>query len=160
METNAVSQVLTLNNISGWSKKELSELAAVSVADVAENGEDTLALLALAAKLEHFAGEVKKAAKAAGIQDLAKYGREPVTKSGVKLVLKETGVSYDYSNDSIWLLYDERVKQAEACRKEHEELLKKIPRSGLGVTDPTTGETYLAYPPLRKASESIQATIL
>ncbi|GAB3948416.1 hypothetical protein GCM10028805_22750 [Spirosoma harenae] len=160
METNAVTQVLTLNRIGDWNKKDLTELAKASVDEVAENGEDTLALLAMAAKLEHFAGEVKKAAKDRGITDLAKYDKSSVAKGGVQLALKETGVNYDYSNDPVWSQLDAAVKLAEKARKEHEELLKKLPSGGMGLTHPETGETYLAYRPLRTAKESITATIL
>lgn len=156
----AITQVLTFQNIGAWSKKDLTELAQASVDDVAETGEDVLGLIALAAKLEHYAGEVKKAAKAAGINDLAKYGRAGVAKGGVKLVLKETGVRYDYSQDRTWQIRNQTTQEATAKRKEWEDLLSVIPKGGMVITDPDTGEEYHAYAPARTGTESIQATIL
>lgn len=160
MQNKAVTQVLTLTNISGWTKRELTDLATASVAEIADNGDDVLSLLALSAKLEHFAKEVKDAAKERGITDLSKYGREGVAKQGVKLAIKEVGVRYDYSADPIWQLRDEAVKSATASRKEWETLLSAVPVGGMVVADPDTGSEYHAHRPARTASESITATIL
>ncbi|MBC3785746.1 hypothetical protein [Spirosoma utsteinense] len=156
----SISQILTLNNIGGWTKKDLTELAKASVDDVAENGQDTLALLALAAKLEHFAGEVKKSAKGRGVADLAKYGKGAVAISGVKLQIKETGVSYDYSADPVWVSLNVQLEHAKDNLAAQEKTLKGLPYEGKMMVDEVTGDLYRAYPPAKSAKESIQATIL
>ena len=155
-----ISQVLALTNISTWSKKDLSELATASVDEVADNGEDVLGLLALSAKLEFYAGEVKKAAKSRGIADLARYGKAGFAKGGVKLQVAETGVSYDYSHDPAWQLRKADETAKTVLRKEWEDVLRSLPTGGMVISDPDTGELYHAYPPAKTGQESIKATIL
>ncbi len=154
------TQVLTLNNIGVWNKKELTELAQTSVAEMAECGDDVLGLLALAAKLEHFAGEIKRVAKDRGIDDLAKWGKSGVSKSGVVLVPKEVGVTYDYSRDPIWVRQTGQIAQLDEQLARRETLLKSLPVEGQLQVDEETSEIFRAYPPLRTGRESIQATIL
>lgn len=158
--STAITQILTLQNIGAWSKKDLLQLAVESVNDVAENGEDVLGLLAMAAKLELFAGEVKKAAKDRGIEDLAKYGKGGVAKGGVKLVLAETGVKYFYGGDDAWSIRNKAVEESTEKRKEWENFLLGLPQGGMVIADPETGVEYHAYPPAREGKESIKATIL
>lgn len=146
--------------IGEWSKQHLTSYAKASVAELAENGEDVLTLLSLAAKLEHYAGEVKKAAKEAGLEELARYGREGVAKSGVKLLIKEVGVNYSYERDSVWVQRMADVDAANTLLADWEQILKKMPPEGMIISDPETGELYRAYPPVKTARESIQATIL
>lgn len=159
MTDTAITKIMTLNNISEWNKKDLAQLAHESVAEVAENGGDTLALLAMAAKLEHYAGEVKKAAKQRGINDLAKFGKGGTMVGGVALMLKETGVTYDYSADHNWLRINGEIERLDEHLTLCENRLKATPPEGIIMTDELTGELYKAYPPVRTARESIQATI-
>ncbi|WP_018622051.1 hypothetical protein [Spirosoma luteum] len=158
-QETALTSLVTLENIGKWSKKDLSNIARKNVGDVADNGGDTLSLLALAAKLEHFAKEVKEAAKSRGIADLALYGKDGVAKEGVKLLIREVGVTNDYTKDEVW---NELLAVADAAQEklaQHENLLKALPHGGMVIAHPDTGIMYLAFPPVKQGRESIQATI-
>ncbi len=127
---------------------------------MAETGQDTLALLALAAKAGTLRRRSQKAAKGRGVEDLAKYGKEAVAISGVKLQIKETGVTYDYSADPVWVSLNVQLEHAKDNVSAQEKVLKGLPYEGKMMVDEVTGDLYRAYPPAKSAKESIQATIL
>ncbi|GAA4464116.1 hypothetical protein GCM10023189_42920 [Nibrella saemangeumensis] len=140
-------------------KQEIIDRAQHFVARIEEEGGDSLAVLALAAKLELLAKEIKQAAKEASEREMQQYGRQILTKHGVELQTRETGVKLDYSLDAVWQQLNAEALAAQAKVKEWENTLKKLPRSGLLIAHPDTGEMYHAYPPARRATETICVTI-
>ena len=141
-------------------KQTILTYADTLVATYTESGYDTLHLLAEAAKLELLAARIKEQAKVASLPDVSQYSKQGITKLGVSMVVKEVGVSYDYSADPLWVALKALETSATQDRKDHEEYLKRLPACGKPTIDPTTGELYRAYPPLRKASDGVVLTIL
>jgi len=77
-------------------------------------------------------------------------------KNGYKLEVKETGVSYDYSNCN-----DPELEELEAEMKElkaridtRQKFLKSIPYQGMKYVNPETGEELLLRSPSKKSGTS------
>ncbi|WP_019986489.1 hypothetical protein [Rudanella lutea] len=122
-------------------------------------GYDTAALTAMAAKLRYFAETLEKSAKGKATAEVMIYGRDGVTRHGVKLVASEY-VRYDYANNAHWNELNEVVGNATAARKVHERYLDTCPHEGRVRVDEQTGEAVRDYPPVRIAQDIIKATIL
>lgn len=151
--------LITPPDLTRQTKAELVAYADNWVTTRAQEGWDLLEPLAAAAKMELLASAIKDKAKQAALTEVGQYGRQGVTRSGVAMILKEAGVTYDYSNDRVWCELNRTVLAALEQRKEQETFLKSIPPEGCLCVDESTGEEYRAYPPLRSASDGIQLSI-
>jgi hypothetical protein len=140
-------------------KAELLEYADTLVATHRDEGYDVLGLLAEAAKLELLATRIKEKAKAAASDEIALYGRKGTMKLGVEMLVKEVGVSYDYSSDRVWAELNKTVAEATATRKAQESLLRTIPYEGRIMMDEGTGEEYRVYPPAKSASDGVTLSV-
>jgi hypothetical protein len=89
------------------------------------------------------------------LRELAKYGKSHQF-GDCRLEEAESGVKYDYSMCGDSRLND-MYKTLEALKaniKEREEMLKKLPRTGMA--DPDTGEVL--FPPARSSKTTIKTT--
>lgn len=87
------------------------------------------------------------------VSERAKWGKEkPVVNGSVVDTGSKTTYDYKACGDAVW----ESLKEQLQAR---EKFLKTIPREGLIVTDPNTGETVTIYPPAEKVSEFITVKI-
>ncbi|ARK08900.1 hypothetical protein A6C57_00455 [Fibrella sp. ES10-3-2-2] len=138
-----------------FDKTVLTAFAREYVAELVENGGDVLSLLAQAAKLELLAEELKEQAKKAALEEVRQYGKEGVSKGGVSMIVKESGVKYDYTIDPTWANLNATVVEATKARQQHETYLKALPYEGTTYTCDATGNMYRAYPPAKRAGETV-----
>lgn len=151
IQIDGIPTAITLLN-----KIQISDYAGAVVERTVEDGGDTLTLIAVSKKFGLLASEIERLGKRAGLSELAKYGKEVVTRAGVRLTLKPgSDGQFDYSNDPVW-------RQMNTALTERETFLKGLPKTGMAVADPETGEFYTAMPPTRKGGygETIAAQIL
>jgi len=86
------------------------------------------------------------------LNEAEKYGNKTFEYAGAEFQIKETGISYDYSNcnDSEWNDLKRQEEEIKKKRKEREETLK-VHKEEWG--DPETGEVI--YPPVKKGKEKV-----
>ncbi len=136
-------------------KEQLAAFALTFVNQLVEEGGDSIGLLAQAARLEYVAACMKEAAKTATIEEVRSYGKAGITRYSVTLIVKEAGVKYDYSGDPTWTKLNASVTSATEARKAHECYLKSLPYGGRMYVCEETGDMYRAYPPGKRAGETV-----
>lgn len=74
---------------------------------------------------------------------------------------RETGVKYDWKStcDPVVIDLMNRLESLESELKERTDFLKTVPKSGLMVTDPETGETVQIFPPNKTSTETVAVTL-
>ena len=150
MPAENFSQIMLLD------KLEISDFAGGLVEHVIHEGGDLLLLTAQSKKIVWFGTELERLSKKSAVPQLANCGKYAVTRAGVKLTLKSGSEGqYDYTGDPVW-------RQMKAALTERETFLKGLPKTGMAVADPETGEFYTPMPPTRKGGygETIAAQIL
>ena len=80
---------------------------------------------------------------------------------GVKFIVKETGVKYDYTacGDRLYSELKEIRDNYDAKLKEREKYLQRIPTEGITTVDEETGEIHKIYPPARMSTTGVSVTI-
>lgn len=134
-----------------------AELAARSISSVVNGEVDPITAHINVSRMEAAIKLFKENADVRDItlRELSKYGKSHQF-GDCRLEEAESGVKYDYSMCGDSRLND-MYKTLEALKadiKEREELLKKLPRSGMA--DPETGE--MIYPPARSSKTIIKTT--
>ena len=94
------------------------------------------------------------------IDEYDKYSEKEVIYKGVKLVKKEAGTKYDFSNcgDVHWERYNSDIILLTNSKKERESFLKTI-ENNLNIIDQETGEVYELFPPSKKSTTTISVSI-
>lgn len=102
--------------------------------------------------------EKNKSVKDIVLKEIEKHGKT-ASWNGATLVIKETGVRYDFSqcNDPIYLGLISKKQELDAQIKDREAFLKTIP-DNTTFLDEETGEYYKLHPAARTASESFSIT--
>ena len=134
-----------------------AELAARAISSVVNREVDPITAHINVSRMEAAIKLFKENADVRDItlRELSKYGKSHQF-GDCRLEEAESGVKYDYSMCGDSRLND-MYKTLEALKadiKEREELLKKLPRSGMA--DPETGE--MIYPPARSSKTIIKTT--
>lgn len=94
--------------------------------------------------------------------ELSKYEKgKHTTSRGVRFELAETGTNYDFSvcNDPILAQFEEKKTDIEEAIKERKEFLKTVPKEGLTIVDPKTGDVTTVYQPIKKSKSSYKITL-
>ena len=81
-----------------------------------------------------------------------------VKRNGITFKIKETGVKYDYSNTSLWVLHNQKITELKEESKSIEAQLKSMTKKTTQVDD-ETGEIFELYPPIKTSKTSIEITI-
>lgn len=136
-----------------------SELAARAISSVVNGEVDPIKAHINICRMEAAIKLYKENADVRDItlRELSKYGKSHQF-GDCRLEEAESGVKYDYSMCGDSLLND-MYKTLEALKadiKEREELLKKLPRSGMA--DPDTG--VVLFPPARSSKTIIKTTFM
>lgn len=142
----------------GLTKKQIEQLATLSVEDVRERGNVFQVAEAISC-IEQFARAVK------GDERFVEYLRDELLKnkgrittaSGARIEACETGTSYDYSLHEEWCKLNKEIESLTEKRKALEDKLKKIP-AGLALVDPDGGEMLLIGP-ARSSKSSYKVTL-
>lgn len=88
-----------------------------------------------------------------------KYGERKFTAMGANVELAETGTKYDYSNcgDPVLTDLNLQLEALEAKIEKRKEFLKAIDGSEV-ITDQSTGEIVIIYPPVKTSTSSIKVS--
>lgn len=127
------------------------EIAAYHIIQRVEDGEENAVEVAIRlSAIEKMCEYIRKGIQRQVLDELAKTKGETVMFSA-KVVQKETGVKYDYTESTAWKKISEIEKGYAEKRKEIETVAKTIPDgSELNYPDPETGEQLI----IKKAAKS------
>jgi hypothetical protein len=142
-------------------RKQQISAAAQTIADRIDSGELN-AMLALAnfKTFEKVFEKAKESVIQGALKEANKYPEKTIEQFGVKFEKAEAGVSYDYSacgHEDYDLICAEIVKLTDK-KKEFEKLLQSI-KEPTGLTNTSTGETFVVNPPLKKSTTTLKVTI-
>lgn len=141
----------------GLSKKQIADLAKISISNVLEDGNIFQVAEALAS-MEEFVRTVRKDERYVQFlrDELAKYNGRLVTTSGAKIELCEAGVCYDYSTNAEWRQLEAEGFEIERRKKALEEKLRLLAPGRIAV-DPETGE--MLEGPLKSSKSTYRITL-
>jgi hypothetical protein len=98
--------------------------------------------------------------KAIVLDDAEKHGKS-FQYHNAKVDIREVGVKYDYSvcgNSTLNELY-QKQSTINSAIKVYEEYHKPLPKSGIQVVHPETGEVETHYPPAKTSTTSVAVTL-
>lgn len=134
-----------------------AELAARAISSVVNGDVDPITAHINVSRMEAAIKLFKENAEVRDVtlRELSKYGKSHQF-GDCRLEEAESGVRYDYSlcGDSRLSDMYKTLEALKADIKEREELLKKLPRTGMA--DPDTGEVL--FPPARSSKTTIKTT--
>jgi hypothetical protein len=89
------------------------------------------------------------------------YGGKKFEFHNSVIEIKEAGTKYDYSQccDPILADLEKRTKELSDELKSRQKMLQLLKPSGQEMIDPSTGESFTAYPPAKTSTTSVQVTI-
>ena len=142
-------------------RKQQISVAAQTIAERIDSGElNAMSVLANFKTFEKVFEKAKESVIQGALKEANKYPEKTIEQFGVKFEKAEAGVSYDYSacghpeyND----LCAEIVKLTEK-KKEYEKFLQAI-KEPTGLTNTSTGETFIVNPPLKRSTTTLKVTI-
>jgi hypothetical protein len=150
---NAFESLPTTNE--GW-----GELAQTVMSDIELGYVSGLQAKIYFTRIQKMLDTVKDVVDKAARDEADTYGEKEFTKDGAKVMLREAGVTFDYStcNHPVYARLKEQVNPVLEEIKGLEKTLQTL-HGKMIITDEATGETCEVYPPARK-SKSIVAISL
>jgi len=101
------------------------------------------------------------------LSELSQYGKDPVKRLIFDITQIESGTTYDYSHDPIWVKLNDALTVAKDTLKKREELLKNVPKPDIlkGIEpmtelDKETGEYFELRPPVKTSKTTLKFTKL
>ena len=147
-----------ITEIKNLSKSEIIGLATDTATDAIEGGYlDPILARIYVDKMELYIKSYKASIKESSIIEAELYDKKELLNkfAGVKLEVSESGIKYDYSNDTEWCELKEKEDGIKSELKARESILKAVKPNT--VANPETGE-YLA-PPVRTSTTSLKLTL-
>lgn len=148
-----------------FSKSKVSEVQEDLASKVISGELDALKVQMAINFYEKIFDGLKEKIKPSVMKAFDPYGKEAEL-HGFKLESAEAGVKYDYSSDPIWQSLNEVVEFAKEKLKTRETQLKalKLPNrdkneSNNMVLDPSTGELYEEFPPIKTSTSIVKFTL-
>lgn len=137
--------------------KDLIVRSAKELLERVEAGDiDPLRLRTVIAMYEKAFDQIKKVVTEKALDEFDKYSEKALMKGDCQIERMEAGVSYDYSNDSVW----NEIKATENFwaekRKAREKFLRAVPADGMNEVDEVSGEVMKIYPPLKKSTTTLK----
>lgn len=98
--------------------------------------------------------------KSALMDEMSKWEKSFEFKSS-RFDRRETGVKYDWKStcDPQAIRLINEIDSLEIELKQRTDFLKTVPKSGLLITDPETGETVQIFPPNKTSTETVAVTL-
>lgn len=147
---------------------QTAEITKVFIADnvteiinaINEGGVDPLKLKLQAKAIEEILKQIKPILDKAAREKAESFGAKQFTTMGADIKLIEAGTKYDFSNcnDLIYFELMEEFKKLDAKIKKRETILKAIDEKEEFYRS-ETGETWTAYPPIKKSTSTIEISI-
>lgn len=145
------------SNILSLSKADILDQANQIIENFDVDMLDTMTTISLIRKAQLLIDTLEKGLKEKGINELTKSGGK-YESNGCEHQLVESGVKYDYSNNSKWVLINEQIKSLTEERKDIEARIK--PLKGMMIeVDPETGEAIEWYPAIKTSTTTIKTII-
>jgi hypothetical protein len=146
----------------GLTKSQINELAKFGVDYVLESGNPELVAEQISV-MENYIKAVKADPRFADYvrEELAKNGGKLTTASGAKIEVMEGGTKYhfDKCDDPELELLESAVLSANNSLKARQEFLKNVPKEGIDVLAPYTGELCRVYPPYKTSTSTYKVTL-
>jgi hypothetical protein len=154
------SEIMERNNT--VNKPAISYKALAFVNRVMEQG-NPLAIAENLSAIQYFIKEIEADDRLEEyvLEELNKSQGKVTLPSGTKIERIEAGTKYVFTNcnDSELNRLEWAAEVAAKAVKERKEFLKKVPASGLVVTNPETGETEHIYPPVKVSETTYKVTL-
>ena len=149
-----MNELITIQNLN---KKGIIELAEKKANYIIEGDlVCPLESLVLINKIELFAKTLKSKVSKGALIEAQKYNKEELKVfKGQSLQIAESGVKYDYSDDSEWMDLKSESNSINELLKDRETFLKTVKPNS--VVNPVTSE-YI-NPPLRTSSTTVKVTL-
>lgn len=146
-------ELTNLNSIVTATKEDLTIAAKTIVRRVTEGYTSPIAVIAQLKKVGKFTEAITedKSFKESLVNELLKQDGNKAGYGNMEIAYSTTS-RYDYSNDAKWVELNRQLKEREA-------FLKGLPSTGKTEIDEETGEFTRVYPPVKKTSDVIKATI-
>ena len=148
---------IKISDFVSLSKSEISNLVDINIEKWCDSGDDTLAMLSMIAKVELYASECKKKLAKRVYDEVAKYGKEGVSKNGVKFSLFSSS-QYNYENSPAWVGKKEEIEPLIVELKDIEKIAKATKQKGTWVD--VHGVEWDVFPAICTGSETTKSSIL
>lgn len=137
-------------------KQTLTESIVQSVRDA----DDKLVPWAQLKTIEAAIEEAKKELRADIVDFAEKYEKGPFMHRGASFEVKDAGVKYDYTGcgDVVWNELNTKMEKLKEELKERELYLRSL-KGRTPCVDEDTGESWDAYPPVRKATTTVEVKL-
>ncbi len=154
-QMNSNNQI-KISDFVSLSKSEITNLVDINIEKWCDSGDDTLAMLSLITKVELYATECKQKLAKRVVEEVAKYGKEGVSKNGVKFSLFSS-VRYDYSNSPAYVAKKAEIEPLSEELKDIEKIAKATKQKTTWVS--SQGEEYDIFPAIQSGSETTKSSI-
>lgn len=152
-------KLLTLDNIKekGLTKEIMdTEINRIQSAIISEEI-DPLDALVLARYLRDLNKGIMDCVQSLAVEEFDRYGEKEITRRGLKLRRKESGVRYDYKNDQTWNELKAKEEEKSNKRKDYEKILRALSAPKM-IVDENTGEVVKAVPPIKTSKTIIETS--
>jgi len=160
MNDNTPNTALSVMELFTPDKKGIAAFSGQIVANVKDGYVNPLRVALLCNALKQTADTIRKQIKQEEKTEAAKYGEKEFEYFGADMHYTAIKTEYDYAacDDSI---LNDLLKQEEILAekiKRRKELLKTLGEP-TPMIDPNSGESYTAYPPIKKSEIGLKVTI-
>ena len=142
-----------------FSKRGAESLSKELSIKVKDGFENALHIQCAIKYYEEVFKQVKEEIKQDVATEFSKYGGRKAEAFGYSMQESESGVSYDYSTDAIWMGLNEELESLKEKLKQRESALKLIKDKGNWVMNPLTSELYEEVAPVKKSTTIIKFTL-
>lgn len=151
LNKESLSQVLP-------TKGNIEKVSAEIIQDVVNGWVDPFETLARMEAVKSMCDEVREGTADFVRTELEKYGKEGHKALDAKFELAEVGIKYDYSNDPVWMVLNDRKKFIDVEMKEQEKFLKSL-SNPLNEANMESGEVVERIPPNKTSKSSFKITL-
>ena len=139
-------------------KANIEAAANEMITAIKEEGKEPFELLVRMEAVKSFCEMTRKGLETYTREELEKYGKEGYKALKAKFELAETGTKYDYSQDSIWCMLDQKLLSAKNDLKDCETFLKALSKPMM-ETNVETGEITERVPPTKTSNSSFKISL-
>jgi len=157
---NTPNTALSVIELFSPTKQGIANFSKQIVTNVKEGYVNPLRVAILCNALKQTAETIRKQLKQEEVSEAVKYGEREFEYFGADLHYTATKTEYDYEACGDAIL-DDLIREEEILAdkiKRRKELLKTLGEP-TPMIDPVSGESYTAYPPIKKSEMGLKVTI-